>query len=370
MTTTSPFVIVGPVPDAMFFGRERELREIIKCAGAERSVMIIGGRRIGKTSILARLYRVRLPETGFRAVYLDCSTIQSYQQLLATRIREWRPDNPENAPMTFGDLLHAPPVDKPLILLLDEADKLVPFDRTSGWQLFNRLRDLTNSGQLRIVLSGERVLREASHDDSSPLFNLFNELLLGRLEFDDVAELVSRPFQQLEINLVDKNAIVRSIYNLTLGHPNVVQRLCRRLIEHLNTKGVSQITPDDVDKIIADPAFQRDDFLDTYFATATPIEKIIALLMANNLQVCTLATVEDALGDQNLIVTATEIDNALQRLVDLRSILRRVPGGYQFAVEAFPQVVTGRMTSKDMLRILKEEYIQKQTSGDLNGYKK
>jgi len=359
MTTTSPFVIVGPVPDAMFFGRERELREIIKYVGAERSVMVIGGRRIGKTSILARLYRVRLPEAGFRALYLDCSTIQNYQQFLSTRIREWRPGAPAKAIKTFGDLLQAPPMDKPLVLLMDEADKLVPIDRSSGWQLFNRLRDLTNSGQCKIILSGERILREASHDDSSPLFNLFNERLLGRLEFDDVKELVTRPFQQLEINLVDKDAIVRRIYDITSGHPNVVQRLCRRLIERLNEKreqGVRQITLEDVDRIIEDPAFQRDDFLDTYFATATSLERIIALLMANDLKVRTLGTVEQALAAQNLTVTATEIDGALQRLVDLRSILKRVPDGYEFAVEAFPSVVAGSMTSEDMLRILKEKY--------------
>ena len=92
--------------------------------------------------------------------------------------------------------------------------------------------------------------------------------------------------------------------------------------------------------------------------------------MANDLRVGTLVTVEEALAGQNLTVTATEIDSALQRLVDLRSILRRVPDGYQFAVEAFPRVVTGRMTSKDMLRILKEEYSQKQAAGEVNGYKK
>jgi starch synthase len=359
MTTTSPFVIVGPVPDAMFFGRERELREIIQYLGAERSVMVIGGRRIGKTSILARLYRVRLPGEGFRVLYHDCSTIQDFQQFLSTFIREWRPDPPTKPIKTFGDLLQSPPMDKPLVLLLDEADKLVPFDRSSGWQLFNRLRDLTNSGQIKIVLSGERILREASHDDTSPLFNLFNEFLLERLGFDDVSELVTRPFQQLEIKLVDKDAIVRRIYDITSGHPNVVQRLCRRLIERLNEKqkqGVRQITLDDVNRIIADPAFQRDDFLDTYFATATPLEKIIALLMANDSSVRTLATVEKALLENKLTVTTTEIDNAIQRLVDLRSILKRAPDGYKFAVEAFPHVVAGRMTSDDMLRIFREEY--------------
>jgi starch synthase len=363
MTTTSPFITSGPVPDAMFFGRERELREITQYVGADRSIIVIGGRRIGKTSILARLYRVRLPELGFRAIYLDCSTILSYEQFLSTPIREWRPDAPKNTCRNMGDLLSAPPTDKPLVLLLDEADKLVPFERKSKWRLFNRLRELTNAGQMKIILSGESALREAMSDDSSPLFNLFNELLLGRLELNDVDELVTRPFRQLEIDLVDKDAIVRQIYNITSGHPNVVQRLCRRLINHINetrSAGIRQITPKDVEIIIENPDFQRDDFLSTYFASATALEQIIILFMAKDSSICTLETVEQALAQQEVMATAIETDKALRRLVDLRSILKREPSGYIFAVDAFPRVVAGRMVSNEMLRILKEKYVSEQ----------
>ncbi|MBN1487594.1 MAG: GAF domain-containing protein [Anaerolineae bacterium] len=356
-TYITPFVIVGPVPDALFFGRDQELREIIQYVGAARSCAILGGRRYGKTSVLQRLYRVRLPEAGFRVIYQDCATLSTYEKFLSTPLRNWRPEAPIDAPETFQDLLKSPPVDKSLVMLLDEADKLVPIDRTNGWPIFNMLRSLTNSGHAQIVLSGERTLREGLRDPGSPLFNLANEILLGPLDLQAVDELVTRPIRQLEIELDDEVAIVNHIYSFTAGHPNVVQRLCDRLIKQLNKHSGRRITLDNIKTVIEDPAFQRNDFLSTYWEAATVLEKIISLLMADDEGVRTLTTVRQALGGRcNLDLNAREIDDALQHLVDLRAILKRTPAGYKFAVEAFPRVVAGTMTLDDMLEILIEEY--------------
>ncbi len=200
-------------------------------------------------------------------------------------------------------------------------------------------------------------MRDALRDPKSPLFNFANEILLGPLDYRAVEELVTQPMKQLEIDLVGEKSIVNSIWDLTSGHPNVVQRLCRRLIERLNEQGSRRITLDDVDAVIEDPGFQRDDFLSTYWEAATSLEKIISLLMSDNREVRTLQSLRRALEDRcNLHASAREIDNALQRLVDLRSILERTPNGYEFAVKGFPRVVAGTMTLNDMLMILTEEY--------------
>jgi AAA+ ATPase superfamily predicted ATPase len=352
----SPFVIIGPTPDNMFFGRESELRRVVERCDSI-SYAVIGGRRVGKSSLLARLHRVRLPAVGFRTIYHDCSSTSSHAALLATVIRDWRPEPPADVPSTFGDLLEPPPSDKPFVLLLDEADKLVPADRAAGWQLFNTLRALANSGRAQVVLSGERTLSDALRDPKSPLFNFANEIFLGPLDYPAVEELVTRPMKQLEIELIDEKAIVDLIWAFTSGHPNVVQRLCRRLIERLNEQDTRRITADDVSGVIEDPGFQRDDFLSTYWEAATSLEKIISLLMADDEGVRTLRAVRQALAERcNLRPKAREVDDALQRLVDLRSILKRTPTGYKFAVEAFPRVVAETMTLDDMLEILTEEY--------------
>ena len=176
----SPFVETGPAAEAMFFGREDELRAITEHS-KDRSFCVVGGRRIGKSSLLIQLHCARLPATGYRALYHDCSTTPTYETFLAAAIRDWRPGPPPDAPLTFGDVLQSPVSTKPLVLLLDEADKLVPSDRANGWRLFSALRALVNSGRAQVVLSGERFLRDALRDPKSPLFNFANEILLGPL---------------------------------------------------------------------------------------------------------------------------------------------------------------------------------------------
>jgi hypothetical protein len=363
----APFVVTGQTPDHIFFGRESELRTICEHAQVA-SYAIIGGRRIGKTSLLGRLHRVRLPAVGFHTLFHDCSTTPTYDAFLDAPILDWRPNPPGAAPQTFSDLIVNPAksltalADKPLVLLLDEADKLVPTDRAHGWRLFNMLRALANSGRAQIVLSGERVLRGALHDSTGPLFNFANETLIGRLDYHAVEELVTRPMKQLEIELVDEGMIARRIYDFTSGHPNVVQRLCLRLVERLNTRGTRCLTLADVDAVIADPQFQELDFLQTYWEAASPLEKIITLVIAKEPHTYRLKEVRTLLADlvgtfrETSLPSTTEIKEALDRLVDLRSILTQSQEGYAFAVEAFPLVLANTTAVEDLLEVLVEQY--------------
>jgi len=357
----SPFIITGPTSDRMFFGRESEMREVTRRL-ASVSCALIGGRRVGKTSMLGHLHRVRLPAACFRTLYHDCSITPSYQVFLTAPVRNWRPEPPPSAPATFGDLLQSPPTDRPLVLLLDEADKLVPADRTNDWRLFRALRALTNFACVRVVLSGECTLRAALHDPGSPLFNFANEILLGPLDIRAVNELITQPMKQLEIELADESAIVRSIYDFTSGHPNVVQRLCHRLIERLNEQGTRHITQDDVNAVIEDPQFQEIDFLQTYLEAATLLEKIITLVLLQEVRPYRLTEVCQLLSVQaHIRPGAVATKDALDRLVELRSILKRSQDGYAFAVGAFPRVLAHTTTVEDLLEVLVEQYEQTET---------
>jgi hypothetical protein len=358
LVTVAPYVTNGPTPPHFFFGREHELREIVDHA-TSASYVITGGRRVGKTSVLNCLHSMRLPAKNLRTLYHDCSTTPTFADFLAAPLRDWQPAAPVSAPATFGDLLQAPPHDKPLVLLLDEADKLIPSDRAANWRLFNTLRALVNAGHAQIVLSGERTLRDAMRDPTSPLFNFVNEILLGPLDYRAVEELVTRPMKQLELSLFEEQTLVRQIWAFTSGHPNVVQRLCRRLVERINQQGKRSITPDDVDAVIADPQFQEQDFLETYWWAASPLEKIITLLLAQKAKTYRLKEVRQLLETQAAIIPgAAETKAALDRLVDLRSILRRSSAGYEFAVEAFPMVLANTTTVEDLLEVFVEEYQQ------------
>ena len=358
----SPFIEQGPTADEMFFGREWELRELTQ-QSATTSYALIGGRRIGKTSILKRLHNINLPRAGLYTLYYDCSFSSTYEEFLTTPIRDWKPKRLPNAPINFKKLLNTPFTDKPLVLLFDEADKLVAMDRTNGWSFLNKLRALANSDQLQVVFSGERVLRDALRDSSTPLFNFCKEMPIGCLEFSAVEELVMAPMKQLGIEFIEENLVVEHIWAFTSGHPNVVQRLCNRLIERLNEHRTRQITVDDVEAIIQNVDFVRKDFLATYFSRASVLEHLCALLMTADENLRTLAAIHQTLCNQQLEVTLNQVDNALERLVTRRRILKHSTEGYDFAITAFPRLISQMQRLHDLIALRKAIYKQ---AGDID----
>jgi hypothetical protein len=332
------------------------MRTIVEHA-ADTTFAVIGGRRIGKTSLLRRLHRVRLPAAGFSTAYHDCSTTPDIESFRNAVLDNWQPRPPSTNHITFSDISAAWNTERRLVLLLDEADELVASDRSHGWPLFKELRALTNSARVQMVFSGERALRDALRDSSGPMYNLANEVLLGPLDYRATHELITRPMKQLGVELADETAVVEAIWNLTSGHPNVVQRLCRRLIVSLGQRDSRHLALSDIREITEDPAFQRDDFLATYWQRATPLEKILSLILVDEIRPCSLSSIRVALHSRcGLNPKAQNVDAALQRLVDLRSLLRNTPRGYEFAVPAFPPVVGNTVTLFDMLEVLIEEY--------------
>jgi hypothetical protein len=271
----------------------------------------------------------------------------------------WQPavDPGKHLPTTLGELLQSPPTDRPLVLLLDEADKLIPADSYANWPLFNALRAAVNLRQMQVILSGERSLRSALHNDTSPLFNLVNETILGPLEYLAVEKLVTRPMQSMGIVLLDEKNIVKHIWEFTSGHPNIVQRLCYRLVLLLNKENSREIDLNMVNRVIQDPKFQEEDFLETYLAQASGLERgIVYLMVLHSQEPYRLQAIIDLLAIHDLPYSGDVVKKALDRLTLLRSILIQDQAGYEFAVKAFPRVLAGKVTVEDMLIQLKSEY--------------
>ena len=350
----------GSTPDYMFFGRERELQEICDNI-ASANYVLIGGRRIGKTSILKRLQRVRLPAAGLNAFYHECGYTTSQAELVQalTNNRDWFPAEAFlHKPSSLADIIPVLPDDKPLVVLFDEADKLIKPDQQAGYPLFNTFRALSNANRCSFVLCGERALRAELANPDSPLYNFAKDMLIGRLERHAVAELIIQPMKQLEIEFADEVEIVQRIWEFTSGHPSVVQSLCQQLIAHLNQRDGRRLALADVETIVSDPNFLRKDFLDVYWERATVLERLCSLVMADDNTTNTLRTMQQALTKQGIKASLNEVDDALERLVDLRNILQRTASGYEFAVTAFPQVIAKTHRLDDLIALNCEIYQQ------------
>jgi hypothetical protein len=366
LITVSPFVTSGPVPNHVFFGREAILHRI-GVEAASKSFAIVGGRRIGKSSLLARLHNDRLPDAGFETLYHDCSVTPSFEAFMGARAEHWRPSRAGRTPQTFFDVLGQAArsrAKRPVVILLDEADKLIVEDQGQHWRLFLTLRSVAHYRGATFIFCGERGLAEALKASGGPLFNFAGRVNLGRLEYRAVQELVTVPMAQMEIDLPDAVTVVDLIWKYTSGHPNVVQRLCQRLVERTGRSlGHRVIGEDDVRAIVNEPKFLEQDFLETYWERATPLERIISLLMAPEARPYRLPEIIAMLSVHDLRPSPGAVKAALERLVELRCLLHQTDQGYEFAVEAFPWAVGRSATSEDLLLVLKSEFAEDATDG-------
>ena len=357
LSIISPFTTSGPTPDDMFFGREQELRTIQEHAGTA-SYTLIGGRRIGKTSILKRLWRIGLPGKNMHAFYLDCSYIQTQADLVqaVSLDRSWFPVPPSSPFSSFANAIQALPSDKPLVLLIDEADKLIEPDKSAGYPLLNMLRALSMSGRCQYVFGGEYALRSDMQNPKSPLFNFANMVLVGHLNPRAARELIIQPMRDLEIELEDEDKIVERIWNFTAGHPNVIQRLCQRLVMRINGYHRLRLSMDDVEMVLTNTDFLRDDFLDTYWGQATLLERLCTLVMAKQQDIHTLVDIHTALISHDSVLSLSDVNEALERLVSLRNLLHRTSQGYAFTVTDFPKVIAQTYELNDLIALTYDKY--------------
>lgn len=129
----------------------------------------------------------------------------------------------------------------------------------------------------------------------------------------------------------------------------------------INERDSLSLSLQDVDEVIKNPEFQEKDFMDVYWYGATILEKILSLILSKKDKPYLLSEIPGLLNEYTGIkATKIEIKAAMDRLVKLRSILKKSKGGYVFNVKSFPQVISESIVFDEYLGILTEEYQMKE----------
>lgn len=253
----SPY-ITTPVEDPrMFFGREQVLDAIIEKRAKSphgSSTIVIGGRKIGKTSLLKQIEGRILAQpactygTNLVPVYL---TLQGFEKLEPTgfyshivalivkcvqkqygvQVNNLSPSNGHDAYQHFcvqlGNVLDccAETVGTVrFVILLDEADRLLRQTWTND--VISNLRHLINTSYLKdyviLVITGFRELHDFTlkEIDGSPLGSDVRWTALGVLSKDELQALVSIPID----GKIQPDAI-EQVYSVSGGHAWVAQYL-------------------------------------------------------------------------------------------------------------------------------------------------
>jgi hypothetical protein len=364
LTTVSPFYTRGPVPEHMFFGREREISEV-RSKLRTHSVALIGGRRIGKTSALQRLHRLfTSADSEYAPYYLDCHGATNYNSFFWLIGRRWEVNISEDAhPVQFEDVitaLHDRHPGKSLALLFDEVDSLLMYDRQPENQetLFRTLRSLSNEKRCQYVFSGEKWLMRSIGDPYSALFNFAQAVRLAPLPQKVVHHLVADPFEMLNIWIEQSEQVIDRIYQISAGHPNIVQMICQAMVEELDKapQNASLLNVEHLDRATSHRTLQEE-IVQTIWGQMNPLARLITLAWPEGVRFLSLAEIEDLLRDMGVDAIPPELLERTAKDLELYCFVRpRENDRLELIPMAFPAILDFMTDKRRQIEIVRQHY--------------
>ena len=352
----NPFDFARPVRDpAMFFGRRDIRNEVLDGVRQGASFALIGGTRIGKTSLLFHVRNSLLEgmkgqqSTVIGPVFLSTHEFPRLSQIAIYRriveefrntlaipgsVQDWQGGVRLFSPALVEDeafnafrqaletVLQAHDVDRRIVIMIDEIDELSRYEWSHSF--FNNLRHLiaqTTAGErMAIVIAGTLAIRALYEVAGSPFLNVIQGTkTLELLSRSETEELVGRPTgHQLD------PAVVNAIFFETGGHPFLVQYLMKYLCLQFGDE-LKRATERDMKAVVERYFDERTDF-DTWVSTFTDVERKAYDMIASTPRGATKAEIVRAIGEPK------KVNYAIKLLVHIGVVREEPPNSNTYQV--------------------------------------
>jgi hypothetical protein len=244
-----PFVVGQWVRGSRFYGRRRELDEIL--GGPRNCLWVLGTRRVGKTSLLKQLEHLALtsPQQSWEPLFWDLQGADdateldlTFRDALLDSEDRWAAHGIAVDDLADADLFTAlgrlrrtlRASGRRLLLLLDEAEELIQIHAAEPPVLRKLRRAMQSTGDVRSVVAASPrlwALADATTGTSPFLEGFVPPLYLGPLDDADARTLVAQaqlaPEQRPRIGASASTAICRACGN----HPFLIQMLGKRFLD-------------------------------------------------------------------------------------------------------------------------------------------
>jgi hypothetical protein len=308
----NPYIAGKPISEQeMFFGREDVFNFIKdKFSRSQKDITIVlhGGRRTGKTSILYQIANGRLG-ANFVPVFIDMQEMagvdaHDFFRLIAQKISEVYSqavtlsktdktqldklyqvleDKTNSAYQSFNNFLTytaSTLEDKYIIFLIDEYEilerKVNDGDLTD--EIFTYLRHLMqNLDNLAFIFAGSSDFAKRQRKEWALMFNMAQPKEVSFLSREDAIALITEPVK--DFVRYDRKA-ADSILRLTAGQPFFTQAICLQIIEELNLKQQNRVTIQEVEESCQDIVENAPYHFAYLWSELTADEKIMVSLLA------------------------------------------------------------------------------------------
>jgi hypothetical protein len=226
VTQVSPYQTgAGVHKQSLFFGRGSLIAQIT--GGDPANYLIVGGRQVGKSSLLKAIERHYRNEPRVKCTYLVLSG-----EGVTTRLAVALGLPPRTSLDAVLAHLHKPS-DARVVLLIDEADAFVHADRRENYAILQKFRAVSEEGRAHFILAGFWSLyQQAALDYQSPLKNFGKVLTVGALEETACRALAVQPMERMGIRW-ESEELVTTLITQTGRRANLISITCDAVLHVL-----------------------------------------------------------------------------------------------------------------------------------------
>ena len=243
------------LPTEMFFGRAAA-REAVLATSGDMTHFVYGGRRLGKTTLLAdieREYRTRQQNDPVELVLLinlkgsgigeNRPTEDLWDlfagHLIKHRIIQPQTVRPDSIEKRIENWLEREPRRR-ILLLVDEADSFLDAERRpkQGYRVLEQVKRLMERTQRRfkVVFAGLHNVQRAARDPNTPFAHLGEAIRIGpmlpEVDGDEIQNLIRSPLEALGYRFVSNDSVIR-IAAETNYYPALAQQFCKELLKSM-----------------------------------------------------------------------------------------------------------------------------------------
>lgn len=340
----SPYYPMGPTRN--FYGRDQEIKEIL--GNDHKSYVIVGGRKMGKSSLLLKLRKeMEKEKENSEIISIDCSPCKNYEDFFSLVCQRLGDEEREIKDMvSFSSYLTDK--GKKIVFLLDEIDNLLEIDQKNDYNLISTLRDLAFRGYIKCIIAGFKELYFQSKDIDSPFYHFTDFLHLSILDKPTAENLIREPMGNLGIRFVDPIKNINKILSLTSLHPSCIQFFCEKLIEYLSKSDRRIVSERIIEMIYGDSKFE-DYILKTLKVDFGKFEEMIIYNTLNLNFPISLESVQHILKSQNLDIKIDEVRKALDNLI-LSGVFSKNGREYSFLFDKLPTIIKNNIETRYILK--------------------
>ena len=267
------------LPPEMFFGRSAA-RQAILAMSHDMAHFVYGGRRLGKTTLLAdiaREYRTRGPDASEELVLLinlkgtgigENLQTEDLWPLFAKKLAEHgvvrhRTRRYESIGKSVRQWLDEDQ-GRRVLLLVDEADAFLRTECSpkQSYRVLEQVKRLMEQTERRfkVVFAGLHNVQRAARDPNTPFAHMGEAIRIGPMlpetDGDEIQNLIRGPLEALGYRFVSNDSVIR-IAAETNYYPALAQQFCKELLKTLREESYAlndagpphPIHPDLVDRV-------------------------------------------------------------------------------------------------------------------------